>query len=210
MKRANYATLLQCRTGQKYGSRRLNDPNFDLFPSFFRLDFPRDEPLNTADFFVDHKERFNGTNPTRGDLGKEKKLSVWTCYIFGERCVTSGILLCSRALSLLKEGKEERTWERGWILVDISYNLLNIRDKAKVFLSFRVILSYLYFIFHGFRWPKFFVCSAFHWSRTDGWRFWEFEVFVRGNDSGESPRDGEASTGAFSRTNSLLWSQQWQ
>ena len=72
MKRANHATLLHCRTGQKYGSRRLNDPNFDLFPSFFRLDFPRDEPLNTADFFVDHKERFNGRNPTRGDLGKEK------------------------------------------------------------------------------------------------------------------------------------------
>ena len=117
MKRANYATLLQCRTGQKYGSRRPNDTNFDLFPSFFRLDFPRDEPLNTADFFVDHKERFNGTNPIRGDLGKEKKIfSLNMLYIWGtvrDKGVISGILLCSRALSLLKEGKEERTWERG-------------------------------------------------------------------------------------------------
>ena len=51
MKRANYATLLHCRTGQKYGSRRLNDPSFDLFLSFFRLDFPRDELLSMADFF---------------------------------------------------------------------------------------------------------------------------------------------------------------
>ena len=88
MKRANYATLLYCRTGQKYGSRRLNDPSFDLFLSFFRLDFPRDELLSMADFFVDHKERFNGRNPTRGDLRKEKKIVSRTCYIFGERCVT--------------------------------------------------------------------------------------------------------------------------
>ena len=52
MKRTNYATLLHCRTGQKYGSRRLNDLSFDLFLSFFRLDFPRDEPLSTADFLL--------------------------------------------------------------------------------------------------------------------------------------------------------------
>ena len=51
MKHVNYATLLHCRTGQKYGSRRLNDPSFNLFLSFFRLDFPRDELLSMADFF---------------------------------------------------------------------------------------------------------------------------------------------------------------
>lgn len=75
-------------------------------------------------------------------------------YIWGtvrDKGVTSGILLCSRALSLLKEGKEERTWEGGWILVDISYNLLNICDKARVFslLGWYSRIFILYFMDSG-------------------------------------------------------------
>ena len=36
----------------------LNDPNFDFFASFSRLDFKRNEVLSGTDFFVSHIVQF--------------------------------------------------------------------------------------------------------------------------------------------------------
>jgi len=59
--RTKYASLLHCRTGQKYGLKRSdkmaakNELNFALFMSS-DLDFPMDELFNEMDFLTEQTE----------------------------------------------------------------------------------------------------------------------------------------------------------
>ena len=59
--RAKYATLLHCRTGQKYGLKRSekmaaqNEPNFALFTSS-DLDFLTDKLFTEVDFLTEQTE----------------------------------------------------------------------------------------------------------------------------------------------------------
>ena len=65
--RAKYATLLHCRTGQKYGLKRSdkkaaqNEPNFALFTSS-DLDFLTDELFTDMDFLTEQTETSETVN----------------------------------------------------------------------------------------------------------------------------------------------------
>ena len=107
--RAKYATLLHCRTGQKYGLKRSdklaaqNQPNFALFTSS-DLDFLTDELFTEMDFLTEQTETNRQTNKQKWFLLCCLCLSRVLCNQYDARWISK------------TKSQNTRKWRNGGII----------------------------------------------------------------------------------------------